>query len=50
VPSIQETEQFLAGDITKFGGHALEVCPIDQRTAQGCYDFSYVEQWPVFGH
>lgn len=48
-PSIQEAEQFLAGDIAKFGGHVLGVSPIDQRTAEGCYDFSYVEQWPVFG-
>ena len=49
VPSIQEAEQFLAGDIAKIGGHVLGVYPIDRETAKGCYDFNYVEQWPVFG-
>ena len=48
-PSIQETEQFLADDIAKLGGHVLDVYPIDQTTAGGCYDFSYEDQWPVFG-
>ncbi len=48
-PSIQEAEQFLSADITQIGGHVLDVCPIDRKTAEGCYDFSYEEQWPVFG-
>ena len=48
-PSIQEAEQFLSADITKVGGHVLNVSPIDRRTAESCYDFSYEEQWPVFG-
>jgi hypothetical protein len=48
-PSIQEAEQFLADDIAKYGGHVLGVYPIDQRDADGSYDFSYEEQWPVFG-
>ena len=48
-PSIQEAEQFLAADTAKYGGHVLDVYPIDRVTAEGCYDFSYEEQWPVFG-
>lgn len=48
-PSIQEAEQFLAGDIAKNGGRVLGVYPIDQEAAKGSYDFSYEEQWPVFG-
>lgn len=48
-PSVQEAEQFLAADIAKFGGHVLNVSPIDRKTAESCYDFSYEEQWPVFG-
>ncbi len=48
-PSIQEAEQFLAADIAQIGGHVLDVCPIDRKTAKGCYDFIYVDQWPVFG-
>lgn len=48
-PSIQEAEQFLAADIKKYGGHVLDVSPIDRVNAAGCYDFSYEEQWPVFG-
>lgn len=47
-PSIQEAEQFLTADIAKIGGHVLDVCPIDRKTAESCYDFSYEEQWPVF--
>lgn len=49
VPSIQEAEQFLANDIAKIGGHVLIVSPIDRKTAESCYDFSYEDQWPVFG-
>lgn len=48
-PSIQEAEQFLADDIAQIGGHVLGVYPIDRRDADGFYDFSYEEQWPVFG-
>ena len=48
-PSIQEAEQFLAGDIAQTGGRVLGVYPIDRRDASGCYDFSYENQWPVFG-
>lgn len=48
-PSIQEAEQFLAADTAKYGGHVLDVYPIDRVTAEGCYDFNYEEQWPVFG-
>ena len=48
-PSIQAAEQVLSADITKVGGHVLNVSPIDRRTAESCYDFSYEEQWPVFG-
>ena len=33
-PSIQEAEQFLSADITKVGGHVLNVSPIDRRTAE----------------
>lgn len=49
LPSIQEAEQFLAGDIAKIGGRVLGVYPINRRDAEWCYDFSYEEQWPVFG-
>ena len=48
-PSIQEAEQFLAADTAQYGGHVLDVYPIDRVTAEGCYDFNYEEQWPVFG-
>jgi len=48
-PSIQEVEQFIAADITPIGGHVLDMCPIDRKTAKSCYDFSYEERWPVFG-
>ena len=48
-PSVQEAEQFLAADIAQIGGHVLDVCPIDRKNAESCYDFSYEEQWPVFG-
>lgn len=48
-PSIQEAEQFLSADIAEAGGHVLDIYPIDRKTAEGCYDFSYEEQWPVFG-
>ena len=48
-PSIQEAEQFLAADTAKYGGQVLDVYPIDRVTAEGCYDFNYEEQWPVFG-
>lgn len=48
-PSIQEAEQFLAADTAKYGGHVLNVSPIDRVTAEGCYDFNYEEHWPVFG-
>ncbi len=40
-PSIQEAEQFLSADIAKLGGNVLDVCPIDRKTAESCYDFSY---------
>lgn len=48
-PSIQEAEQFLSADIGQSSNHVLEVCPIDQKTAKGSYDFSYEDRWPVFG-
>ena len=32
-PSIQEAEQFLAADTAKYGGHVLDVYPIDRVTA-----------------
>lgn len=49
IPSMQEAEQFLADDIAKNGGHVLGVYPTDRRSAEGYYDFSCEEQWPVFG-
>ena len=48
-PSIQEAEQFLAADVAQIGGYVLGVYPIDLKNAEGCYDFSCEEQWPVFG-
>lgn len=48
-PSVQEAERFLAADIAKIGGHVLDVYPIDRKAAESCYDFSYEDQWPVFG-
>lgn len=49
MPSTQEAEQFLAGDIAKYGGHVLGVYAIDQKEAESSYDFSHEEMWPVFG-
>ena len=48
-PSIDEAEQFLSADIARIGGHVIEVFPIEQKTAESCYDFSNENQWPVFG-
>lgn len=48
-PSVQEAEQFLADDIAQTGGRVLGVYPIDRRDADGSYDFSDEDQWPVFG-
>ena len=48
-PSIDEAEQFLSADVARIGGHVLEVFPIEQETAESCYDFSHEDQWPVFG-
>ena len=48
-PSIQEAEHVSRRRHRQIWRPCLGVSPIDQRTAEGCYDFSYVEQWPVFG-
>ena len=48
-PSVDEAEQFLSADIARIGGHVIEVFPIDRKTAESNYDFSYEERWPVFG-
>ena len=47
-PTIEEAQRFLTRDSEKLGLPVAGVYPIDDLTAQSCYDFDNEASWPVF--
>ena len=48
-PTIEEARQFLAKDIERLESDVIRVTPIHESEARNFYDFSHVDDWPVFG-